>query len=90
MDLMSISTQFLPRAQLITINEDSPTDIPPIFSTSILPEEVYHCLLSLDANKAAGIDGIDHRFLKQCAGSITPVVYHLHKANSVMAFNGST
>ena len=86
MDLMSISTQFLPRAQLITINED----IPPIFSISILPEEVYHCLLSLDANKAAGIDGIDHRFLKQCAGSITPVVYHLHKANSVMAFNGST
>ena len=46
-------------------------------SISILPEEVYYCLSSLDANKAAGIDGLDPRFLKQCAGSITPLVYHL-------------
>ena len=56
---------------------DSPTDIPLISSISILPEEVYHCLSSLDAKKAAGIDGLCPRVLKQCAGSITPLVYHL-------------
>ena len=43
-------------------------------SISILPEKVYH---SLDANKATGIDGLDPRFLKQCAGSIALLIYHL-------------
>ena len=38
----------------------SPMDKTPI----IVPEEVYHCLLLLDANKDAGIDGIDPTFLK--------------------------
>ena len=56
---------------------DGPTDIPPISSIHILPEEVFHCLSSLDASKAAGIDGIGPRVLKQCAGSIAPLVYHL-------------
>ena len=56
---------------------DSPIDMPPISSISILPEEVYHCLSSLDVNRAAGIDVLNPKFLKQCAGSITPIVYHL-------------
>ena len=43
---------------------NSPTDIPPIYSISILPEEVDHCLSSLDASKAAEIDGIGPRVLK--------------------------
>ena len=61
----SVFTQS-PVNQPSTVN--SPTDIPPIYSISILPEEVYHCLSSLDASKAAGIDGIGPRVLKQCAG----------------------
>ena len=73
-DLIIIFTQS-PVNQSSTVN--SPTDIPPIYSISILPEEVYHCLSSLDASKAAGIDGTGPRVLKQCAGSITPLVYHL-------------
>ena len=57
----SVFTQS-PVNQPSTVN--SPTDIPPIYSISILPEEVYHCLSSLDASKAAGIDGIGPRVLK--------------------------
>ena len=46
-------------------------------SIDIQPEEVFECLSSLDASKAAGIDAMSPEVLKQCAGPITPIVHHL-------------
>ena len=78
---MSISTQFLPRVQLINhqlwIIQLIYQLIYHLYSQSASSSSKFIIVQSLDANKAAGINGTDPRFLKQCAGSITPLVYHL-------------
>ena len=56
---------------------DNPSDIPAMSSIDIQPEEVFECLSSLDASKAAGIDAMSPEVLKQCADPITPIVHHL-------------
>ena len=74
---MSISTQFLPRVQLINHQLWIIQLIYHLYSQSASSSSKFIIVQSLDANKAAGINGTDPRFLKQCAGSITPLVYHL-------------
>jgi len=62
--------------QLLTM--DSPTDIiSNLCSIEIQPEKEFQHLSSLDGSKAAGIDAISPEVLKQCASSITPVVFHV-------------
>ena len=56
---------------------DSQTDLPNLCSVDIQPEEAFEHLSSLDGSKGAGIDAISPEVLKQCAGPITPVVFHV-------------
>jgi len=54
--------------------------MPNLCSIDIQPKEVFEHLrrlYSLEGSKAAGIDAISPEILKQCAGSITPVVFHV-------------
>ena len=69
------SSSTLPDMNTIT------SDVEPLQPFDISELEVYNALISLDPNKALGIDGISPKVLKYCAESLVQSLCHLFNFN---------